>query len=145
MEIQLQAFGTVSLSRVGKRLKGRYREGVRKDGRVRFSNHVLTQSAIKIGESCCGCNQPVFLERKQRETHVKEVIAEEEASFVRTLLHGIERFKNAPQDVQGKIFNGQVKDVSLDSQRAWVVGLRSIIDDKAQGGHSRPGHCVRHG
>ncbi|CAH1419519.1 unnamed protein product [Lactuca virosa] len=48
----------------------------------------------------------VFPELKQQETHIREIIAEEEASFGRTLLHGIEKFKKTVQDVQGKIFSG---------------------------------------
>ncbi|KAK9053746.1 hypothetical protein SSX86_024820 [Deinandra increscens subsp. villosa] len=49
----------------------------------------------------------VFPELKQQEAHIREVIAEEEASFGRTLLHGIEKFKKTAQDVQGKLFSGQ--------------------------------------
>ncbi|CBI27126.3 unnamed protein product, partial [Vitis vinifera] len=49
----------------------------------------------------------VFPELKQREVHIREIIAEEEASFGKTLLKGIEKFKKAAQEVQGKILNGQ--------------------------------------
>ncbi|KAK9057059.1 hypothetical protein SSX86_024426 [Deinandra increscens subsp. villosa] len=48
----------------------------------------------------------VFPELKQQEAHIREIIAEEETSFGKTLLHGIEKFKKMVQDVQGKIFTG---------------------------------------
>lgn len=49
----------------------------------------------------------VFPELKQREAHIREIIAAEEASFGKTLLKGIEKFKKAAQDVQGKVLSGQ--------------------------------------
>ncbi|KAL5748565.1 hypothetical protein ACOSQ2_025862 [Xanthoceras sorbifolium] len=49
----------------------------------------------------------VFPELKQHEAHIRGIIAVEEASFGKTLLKGIERFKKAAQDVQGKILSGQ--------------------------------------
>ncbi|XP_022153158.1 alanine--tRNA ligase-like [Momordica charantia] len=49
----------------------------------------------------------IFPELKQHEVRIREIIAEEEASFGKTLLKGIERFKKAAQDVQGKILSGQ--------------------------------------
>ncbi|XP_023527072.1 alanine--tRNA ligase-like [Cucurbita pepo subsp. pepo] len=49
----------------------------------------------------------VFPELKQHEVRIREIIAEEEASFGKTLLKGIEKFKKAAQDVQGKILSGQ--------------------------------------
>ncbi|KAI3810043.1 hypothetical protein L1987_19650 [Smallanthus sonchifolius] len=57
----------------------------------------------------------VFPELKQQEAHIREIIAEEEASFGRTLLHGIEKFKKTAQDVQGKIFSGQDAFVLWDT------------------------------
>ncbi|KAI3768969.1 hypothetical protein L6452_00065 [Arctium lappa] len=57
----------------------------------------------------------VFPELKQQEAHIREIIAEEEASFGRTLLHGIEKFKRTVQDVQGKIFSGQDAFVLWDT------------------------------
>ncbi|KAK9271804.1 hypothetical protein L1049_002169 [Liquidambar formosana] len=44
----------------------------------------------------------VFPELKQHEVHIRGIIAAEEASFGRTLLKGIEKFKKAAQDVHGK-------------------------------------------
>ncbi|KAA0038022.1 alanine--tRNA ligase-like [Cucumis melo var. makuwa] len=49
----------------------------------------------------------VFPELKQHELRIREIIAEEEASFGKTLLKGIEKFRKAAQDVQGKILSGQ--------------------------------------
>ncbi|XP_050943638.1 alanine--tRNA ligase-like [Cucumis melo] len=49
----------------------------------------------------------VFPELRQHELRIREIIAEEEASFGKTLLKGIEKFKKAAQDVQGKILSGQ--------------------------------------
>lgn len=49
----------------------------------------------------------VFPELKQREAHIRDIIAAEEASFGKTLLKGIEKFKKAAQDVQGKVLSGQ--------------------------------------
>ncbi|XP_017696248.2 alanine--tRNA ligase-like [Phoenix dactylifera] len=49
----------------------------------------------------------VFPELKQYETKIKEIIAEEEASFGRTLAKGIEKFRKAAQDVQGNKLSGQ--------------------------------------
>ncbi|KAL7003835.1 alanine--tRNA ligase [Sarracenia purpurea var. burkii] len=49
----------------------------------------------------------VFPELRQHEVHIREVVAGEEASFGKTLLNGIEKFKRVAQDVQGKILSGQ--------------------------------------
>ncbi|KAI3702975.1 hypothetical protein L6452_28729 [Arctium lappa] len=57
----------------------------------------------------------VFPELKQREEHIRGIIAAEETSFGRTLLHGIEKFKRAAQDVQGKILSGQDAFVLWDT------------------------------
>ncbi|CAA2961208.1 alanine--tRNA ligase [Olea europaea subsp. europaea] len=48
-----------------------------------------------------------FPELKQHEIKIREIIADEEASFGRTLVKGIEKFKKAAQEVQGKILSGQ--------------------------------------
>ncbi|KAL6561706.1 hypothetical protein OROMI_017307 [Orobanche minor] len=53
----------------------------------------------------------VFPELKERTSHIKEIITEEEASFGRTLLHlGLRSFKKTAKvivDAKGKIFSGQ--------------------------------------
>ncbi|KAF7801233.1 alanine--tRNA ligase isoform X2 [Senna tora] len=49
----------------------------------------------------------VFPELKQHEVHIKDVIKEEEESFGRTLIKGIEKFEMAVRHVQGKILSGQ--------------------------------------
>ncbi|OAY52220.1 alanine--tRNA ligase [Manihot esculenta] len=57
----------------------------------------------------------VFPELKQTEQRIKEIIAEEEASFGKTLLKGIEKFKKAAQEVQGKVLSGQDAFVLWDT------------------------------
>ncbi|KAL4554823.1 hypothetical protein LXL04_037429 [Taraxacum kok-saghyz] len=57
----------------------------------------------------------VFPELKQQEAHIREIIAEEEASFGRTLLHGIEKFKKTADAVKGKVFSGQDAFVLWDT------------------------------
>ncbi|RRT82206.1 hypothetical protein B296_00015947 [Ensete ventricosum] len=49
----------------------------------------------------------VFPELKQYESKIQEILADEEASFGRTLLKGIEKFKKAAQDVHGSKISGQ--------------------------------------
>ncbi|PON41707.1 Alanine-tRNA ligase, class IIc [Parasponia andersonii] len=64
----------------------------------------------------------VFPELKQHEGRIRDIIADEEASFGKTLLkdrwypgdemgEGIEKFKKAAQDVEGKILSGQASDI----------------------------------
>ncbi|MCO5599198.1 hypothetical protein L7F22_053298 [Adiantum nelumboides] len=48
-----------------------------------------------------------FPELKKNEAKIIEIIAEEEASFGRTLLKGLEKFKKAASDVSNGILNGQ--------------------------------------
>ncbi|KAM3705712.1 hypothetical protein ACJW31_03G100300 [Castanea mollissima] len=57
----------------------------------------------------------VFPELKQNEMRIRDIIAEEEASFGKTLLKGIEKFKKAAQDVEGKILSGQDAFVLWDT------------------------------
>ncbi|VVA14736.1 PREDICTED: alanine--tRNA ligase [Prunus dulcis] len=57
----------------------------------------------------------VFPEVKQHEAHIREIIKEEEETFEKTLQKGIERFKKAAQDVQGKTFSGQDAFVLWDT------------------------------
>ncbi|PWA51613.1 alanyl-tRNA synthetase [Artemisia annua] len=57
----------------------------------------------------------VFPELKQHETRIREIIADEEASFGKTLVHGIEKFKRTVQDTQGKIISGQDAFVLWDT------------------------------
>ncbi|KAL1565446.1 alanine--tRNA ligase [Salvia divinorum] len=49
----------------------------------------------------------VFPELKEHAMKIREIIADEEASFGRTLTKGIEKFKKAAQEVQGKTLSGQ--------------------------------------
>ncbi|XP_039132084.1 LOW QUALITY PROTEIN: alanine--tRNA ligase [Dioscorea cayenensis subsp. rotundata] len=57
----------------------------------------------------------VFPELKQHEKKIRDIIAEEEASFGRTLVKGIEKFKKAAQDVQGNKLSGQDAFVLWDT------------------------------
>lgn len=57
----------------------------------------------------------VFPELKQNQVRIRDIIAEEEASFGKTLLKGIEKFKKAAQEVQGKILSGQDAFVLWDT------------------------------
>ncbi|XP_042057396.1 alanine--tRNA ligase-like [Salvia splendens] len=49
----------------------------------------------------------VFPELKEHAVKIREIIADEESSFSRTLTKGIEKFKKAAQEVQGKTLSGQ--------------------------------------
>ncbi|XP_011022066.1 PREDICTED: alanine--tRNA ligase [Populus euphratica] len=57
----------------------------------------------------------VFPELKRNEEHIRETIAAEEASFGKTLLKGIEKFKKAAQEVEGKVLSGQDAFVLWDT------------------------------
>lgn len=57
----------------------------------------------------------IFPELKQHEKHIKDIIADEEASFGKTLLKGIEKFKKAAQEVEGKTLSGQDAFVLWDT------------------------------
>ncbi|KAL3652105.1 hypothetical protein CASFOL_001786 [Castilleja foliolosa] len=49
----------------------------------------------------------IFPELKEHKLKIREIIADEETSFGRTLTKGIERFNKYAQDVQGTIISGQ--------------------------------------
>ncbi|XP_020214263.1 alanine--tRNA ligase [Cajanus cajan] len=57
----------------------------------------------------------VFPELKQQETQIRNVIEEEEESFGRTLIKGIEKFETAVRHVQGKILSGEEAFVLWDT------------------------------
>ncbi|CAI9108700.1 OLC1v1008371C1 [Oldenlandia corymbosa var. corymbosa] len=57
----------------------------------------------------------VFPELREHEVRISNVIAAEEDSFGKTLLHGIEKFKKAAQDVEGNIFSGKDAFVLWDT------------------------------
>ncbi|MBA0862888.1 hypothetical protein Goshw_013941, partial [Gossypium schwendimanii] len=77
---------------------------------VRYGSEVLKapegffSKLVKIVVEVMG---DVFPELKQHEVRIRDVIAAEEASFGKTLVKGIEKFKKAAQDVQGRILSGQ--------------------------------------
>ncbi|GJR37377.1 serine/threonine-protein kinase TOR isoform X2 [Tanacetum coccineum] len=51
----------------------------------------------------------VFLELKQQEAHIREIIAEEEASFKKILHHGFAKFRRMVKDDHRKIISGQAR------------------------------------
>ncbi|XP_061342077.1 alanine--tRNA ligase-like [Gastrolobium bilobum] len=57
----------------------------------------------------------VFTELKQQEVHIRNIIEEEEESFGRTLIKGIEKFETAVRNVQGKILSGEATFVLWDT------------------------------
>ncbi|KAG6425610.1 hypothetical protein SASPL_116052 [Salvia splendens] len=60
----------------------------------------------------------VFPELKEHAVKIREIIADEESSFSRTLTKGIEKFKKAAQEVQGKTLSGQA-NFSYDAFDLW--------------------------
>uniref|UniRef100_I1LPK4 Alanine--tRNA ligase n=1 Tax=Glycine max TaxID=3847 RepID=I1LPK4_SOYBN len=71
----------------------------------------------------------VFPELKQQETHIRNVIEEEEESFGRTLIKGIEKFETAVRHVQGKILSGEARfPLDLTQLMAEEKGL--VVDFK---------------
>ncbi|XP_065865616.1 alanine--tRNA ligase isoform X1 [Euphorbia lathyris] len=85
---------------------------------VRYGNEVLKaqegffNGLVNIVVKVMG---DVFPELKQNEDRIKDIIAEEEASFGKTLLKGIEKFKKAAQEVQGNFLSGQDAFVLWDT------------------------------
>ncbi|CAH9070866.1 unnamed protein product [Cuscuta epithymum] len=85
---------------------------------VRYGTEVLQaqqgffSGLVKVVTEVMG---DVFPELKQHEAHIMDIIADEETSFGRTLLHGIEKFKKAVQQVQGNLFSGQDAFVLWDT------------------------------
>lgn len=57
----------------------------------------------------------VFPELKEREVHIRNVIQEEEESFGRTLIKGIEKFETAVRHVQGNTLSGEEAFVLWDT------------------------------
>ncbi|WCJ40033.1 Alanine--tRNA ligase [Euphorbia peplus] len=84
---------------------------------VRYGNEVLKaqegffSGLVNIFVEVMG---DIFPELKQNEERIKDIIAEEEASFGKTLLKGIERFKKAAP-VQGNLLSGQDAFVLWDT------------------------------
>lgn len=57
----------------------------------------------------------IFPELKQHEEKIRDIISEEEASFGRTLVKGIEKFKKAAQDLKGNALSGQEAFILWDT------------------------------
>ncbi|KAK1317059.1 Alanine--tRNA ligase [Acorus calamus] len=85
---------------------------------VRYGREVLkAQEGFFSGlvHTVVGVMGNTFPELKQHEQKIKDIIAEEEASFGRTLVKGIEKFKKAADDVQGNKLSGQDAFVLWDT------------------------------
>ena len=67
-----------------------------------------------------------FLEMKQHEENIKEIIVEEELSFGRTLIKGIEKFKKVAQDVKDSKLSGQDAFILWDIYR-FLIDLTHIM------------------
>ncbi|KAF5747411.1 alanine--tRNA ligase [Tripterygium wilfordii] len=77
---------------------------------VRYGNEVLNAQEgffNRLVSVVVKVKGDTFPELKQHEARIRDVIAAEESSFGRTLLKGIEKFKKAAQDVEGKLLSGQ--------------------------------------
>ncbi|KAJ7942686.1 Alanine--tRNA ligase [Quillaja saponaria] len=57
----------------------------------------------------------IFPELKQHEGRIRDIIKEEEESFGKTLIKGIEKFETAVRHVQGKILSGEATFVLWDT------------------------------
>ncbi|XP_057456647.1 alanine--tRNA ligase-like [Lotus japonicus] len=57
----------------------------------------------------------VFTELKQQEAHIRDIVKEEEESFGRTLIKGIEKFESSVRHVQGKLLSGEATFVLWDT------------------------------
>lgn len=88
------------------------RRAVRYGGEVLKAQPGFFNGLVKVVVEIMG---DVFPELRQHEVHIRDIIAEEEASFGKTLLNGIEKFKRAAQDVQGRILSGQDAFVLWDT------------------------------
>ncbi|KAL1135213.1 hypothetical protein V6Z11_A12G158800 [Gossypium hirsutum] len=69
---------------------------------------------------------------KQHEVRIGDIIAAEEVSFGKTLVKGIEKFKKAAQDVQGRILSGQL----MAEERGLIVdieGFNKAMEEQAGG------------
>ncbi|KAK1267798.1 Alanine--tRNA ligase [Acorus gramineus] len=89
---------------------------------VRYGREVLkAQEGFFSGlvHTVVGVMGNTFPELKQHEQKIKDIIAEEEASFGRTLVKGIEKFKKAADDVQGNKLSGQASLFKLDAFVLW--------------------------
>ncbi|KAE9616433.1 putative alanine--tRNA ligase [Lupinus albus] len=76
----------------------------------------------------------VFPELKEREGHIVEVIAEEEESFGRTLLKGIDKFKkfkSAAQDAKRKTLSGEEAFLLWDTY-GFPLDLTQLMAEEAQ-------------
>lgn len=71
----------------------------------------------------------IFPELKQYEEKIKEIISEEEASFGRTLVKGIEKFKKAAQDLKGNTLSGQEAFILWDTY-GFPVDLTQLMAEE---------------
>ncbi|KAK7312790.1 hypothetical protein VNO77_36930 [Canavalia gladiata] len=88
------------------------RRAVRYGREVLKANEGFFNGLVSVVVNAMG---DVFPELKQQEVHIRNVIAEEEESFGRTLIKGIEKFETAVRHVQGKILSGEEAFVLWDT------------------------------
>uniref|UniRef100_A0A1D1Y3G5 Alanine--tRNA ligase n=1 Tax=Anthurium amnicola TaxID=1678845 RepID=A0A1D1Y3G5_9ARAE len=70
-----------------------------------------------------------FPELKQHESKIRSIIAEEEASFGKTILKGIDKFKKAAQEVHGNKLSGQDAFVLWDTY-GFPVDLTQLMAEE---------------
>ncbi|XP_021735180.1 alanine--tRNA ligase-like [Chenopodium quinoa] len=115
---------------------------------VRYGNEVLNAKEgffNGLVPTLVNLMDDIFPELKQHEKHIKDVIAAEETSFGKTLLKGIEKFKKAAQEVDGKTLTGQDAFLLWDSygfpldltqlmaeERGLTVDTKGFIDAMAE-------------
>ncbi|KAL4361661.1 hypothetical protein GQ457_04G008650 [Hibiscus cannabinus] len=68
---------------------------------------VASDTILKLVKIVVEILGDIFPELKQHEARIGDIIAAEEVSFGKTLVKGIEKFKKAAQDVQGRVLSGQ--------------------------------------
>ncbi|KAI3860488.1 hypothetical protein MKW92_015328 [Papaver armeniacum] len=98
--IRTLSFAIADGSRPGNEGRGYFLRCILKRG-VRYGREVLEEILVELMGD-------VFPELKDRTVNIIHTITEEETSFERTLLKGIEKFKKAAQELQGEeVLSGQ--------------------------------------
>ncbi|KAL0906871.1 hypothetical protein M5K25_025400 [Dendrobium thyrsiflorum] len=86
-----------------------------------FFSHLVVVVASVMGD--------IFPELKQHEEKIRNIISEEEASFGRTLVKGIEKFKKAAQDLKGNTLSGQEAFILWDTY-GFPVDLTELMAEE---------------
>eukprot|EP01018_Ginkgo_biloba_P037516 Gb_41577 [translate_table: standard] len=83
----------------------------------------MVSTVVKVMEN-------VFPELKQHEKKIKEIIAEEELSFGRTLVKGIEKFRKAALEVKGNKLSGQDAFILWDTY-GFPIDLTQLMAEES--------------